>query len=166
MLKINSFIKCHFCRPYWDVHGVLVHALMLWQLSHTLEVKLLLKAGILHCLHMWESSAWWFIAMATMEPDGGVGGGGGVGIIWGWSGSHGCPTPLTSHWVSMSDQYICQSTCCQSCPFTFCSGCGSTPEWVFRLHFMAAGEVAAFPPSLGSLRLSLPEMKLYVSGSH
>lgn len=73
---------------------------------------------------------------------------------------------LTSHWVSMSDQYICQSTCWQSCPFTFCSSCGYTPEWVFRLHFMAAGEVAAFPPSLGSLRLSLLEMKLYVSGSH
>lgn len=79
--KIN---KCPFCRRHGDVRGVLVHAFTLCQRSNTLEVKPLVKAEILHCLHMWKSSAGWFIAIATMEPDEGVGGRGGrahLGLI-------------------------------------------------------------------------------------
>lgn len=51
------------------------------------------------------------------------------------------PPPLhqTSHWVSVSDRYICQSTCWQSRPLTFCTSCGYTRGWIFRLRVRRGG---------------------------
>lgn len=58
------------------------------------------------------------------------------------------PTPLplhrTSHWVSVSDRYICQSTCWQSRPLTFCTSCGYTPGWIFRLRVHRGGTETPF----------------------
>lgn len=56
------------------------------------------------------------------------------------------PPPLrrTSHWVSVSDRYICQSTCWQSRPLTFCTSCGYTRGWIFRLRVRCRGTETPF----------------------
>lgn len=76
----------------WCTRPCLPPPFTLWQRSQTLAVKLFANADILHRLHLWESSAWWLIAITTMEPDEGVEG---VGLILAWSASHERPSNTT-----------------------------------------------------------------------